>query len=120
MRPHQAGASLLFLASLLVAPAARALHLRDDPIAGDTSFLQYLDGPGWTAATDGDGGTDPHYPKGAGYSADSIPATVPGDLISDLHAAGRIGNPLYELNFKNHSRCTSRTPAASLPHVRAR
>ena len=28
---------------------------------------------------------------------------MPGDIISDLYAAGRIGNPLYELNFKNHS-----------------
>ena len=33
----------------------------------------------------------------------SIPATVPGDLISDLHAAGQIGDPLYEMNFKNSS-----------------
>jgi len=28
-------------------------------------------------------------------------ATVPGDVITDLQAAGLIGDPLYELNFKN-------------------
>lgn len=29
----------------------------------------------------------------------TIPAKVPGDLISDLYAAGKIGNPLYEINW---------------------
>ena len=33
----------------------------------------------------------------------TVPATIPGDLISDLHAANIIGDPLYELNFKNSS-----------------
>ena len=28
-------------------------------------------------------------------------ATVPGDIITDLEMAGHIGDPLYELNFKN-------------------
>ena len=28
-------------------------------------------------------------------------ATVPGDVLSDLHRAGKIGDPLYELNFKD-------------------
>lgn len=28
-------------------------------------------------------------------------AVVPGDILSDLEKAGLIGNPLYELNFKN-------------------
>jgi beta-mannosidase len=28
-------------------------------------------------------------------------ATVPGDVLSDLHHAGKIGDPLYELNFKD-------------------
>ena len=36
--------------------------------------------------------------------ADSFPARVPGDIISDLAAAGRVGDVLYELNFKNSSR----------------
>ena len=30
-----------------------------------------------------------------------IGATVPGDLLSDLERAGTIGDPLYELNFKD-------------------
>ena len=33
----------------------------------------------------------------------SIAASVPGDLLSDLEHAGIIGDPLYELNFKNAS-----------------
>lgn len=33
----------------------------------------------------------------------TIPAKVPGDLISDLYAAGQIGNPFYELNWLNSS-----------------
>lgn len=33
----------------------------------------------------------------------TISATVPGDLISDLAKAGIVGDPLYELNFKNAS-----------------
>ena len=31
----------------------------------------------------------------------TIPATVPGDLLTDLQAAGQIGDPLYERNFLN-------------------
>ncbi|CAK0819957.1 unnamed protein product [Prorocentrum cordatum] len=58
--------------------------LRDNPIAGDA--IRYLDGR-WLASTPGL----------------SIPATVPGDLVSDLHAADMIGNPLYELNWLNSS-----------------
>lgn len=33
----------------------------------------------------------------------TIPAVVPGDLITDLQAAGQIGDPLYEKNFLNAS-----------------
>ena len=31
----------------------------------------------------------------------SIDATVPGDIITDLQRAGEIGDPLYELNWKD-------------------
>ena len=31
----------------------------------------------------------------------SIAASVPGDLITDLQTAGMVGDPIYELNFKN-------------------
>ena len=33
----------------------------------------------------------------------SIPATVPGDLLTDLERAGQIGDPLYEKAFLNSS-----------------
>lgn len=33
----------------------------------------------------------------------AIPATVPGDLITDLEKAGVIGDPLFEMNFLNGS-----------------
>jgi hypothetical protein len=33
----------------------------------------------------------------------SIPAQVPGDLITDLQLSGLVGDPLYELNFLNAS-----------------
>jgi hypothetical protein len=33
-----------------------------------------------------------------------MPGKVPGDLITDLQAAALVGDPLYELNFKN-ARC---------------
>ena len=32
-----------------------------------------------------------------------MPAAVPGDLVTDLQAAGLVGDPLYELNFLNAS-----------------
>ena len=42
-----------------------------------------------------------HKMKDAGTL--SIPATVPGDLITDLQRAGAIGDPLFEQNFLNGS-----------------
>ena len=33
----------------------------------------------------------------------TVKGKVPGDLLTDLHAAGQIGDPLYELNWKNSS-----------------
>eukprot|EP00055_Hartaetosiga_balthica_P010760 m.47003 g.47003 ORF g.47003 m.47003 type:complete len:1028 (-) comp7303_c0_seq1:128-3211(-) len=62
------------------------LTLNDDPIVGDG--MTSLDGV-WTASSS---------------SAQlSIPAQVPGDLLSDLETAHIIGNPYYELNFLNFS-----------------
>jgi beta-galactosidase/beta-glucuronidase len=37
------------------------------------------------------------------YAGHSIAANVPGDLLTDLQKANLIGDPLYELNFKNAS-----------------
>ena len=72
--------------------AADRLSLRDKPVAA--AAVHYLDGT-WTASTEGD--------VEAGVPATTINATVPGDIISDLFAAGLIGNPLFENNFKHHS-----------------
>lgn len=55
-----------------------------------------------------------HTPRPSSYSrrqewiasapgVGSIRASVPGDLITDLEAAGLIGDPLYELNWQNAS-----------------
>ena len=67
--------------------AADRLGLRDEPVAA--AAVHYLDGT-WTASTEDN-------------EAAPINGTVPGDIISDLFAAGRIGNPLFENNFKQHS-----------------
>jgi beta-mannosidase len=70
--------------ALFVIAAVRAdLSLRDAPIT--TSLPPYyLDGA-WTA-TEATLGL-------------SIPATVPGDIITDLQRAGVVGDPWYELNW---------------------
>ena len=74
----------LLLAALLLAPCAHAAGLADPRIVGNLPAVS-LDGA-WTAR-----------------SADgmSIGATVPGDVITDLQRAGKISDPLYELNWKD-------------------
>ena len=42
-------------------------------------------------------------PGGDGRTTLEIPATVPGDLLSDLQRAGAVGDPLRELNWLNAS-----------------
>ena len=37
------------------------------------------------------------------HARDILAATVPGDLLSDLERAGTIGDPLFELNFKDEA-----------------
>lgn len=75
-------------AVLLGLPAlAMGAGLTDDPIAADSiTYLDSSDTVTWTAASS------------AGFS---IGAKVPGDLLTDLEAAGKIGDPLYELNWLN-------------------
>ena len=60
------------------------LSLRDSPIAASSPPL-YLDGGGWSA-------------REASLNL-TIPATVPGDVITDLQRAGVVGDPWYELNW---------------------
>jgi hypothetical protein len=80
----------------------RCYHLHCDCLCNPTvwirtgcravRYLDSADGVDWVASST--------------TSADStvrVAADVPGDIISDLHAAGVVGNPLYELNFRNNS-----------------
>ena len=70
--------------------------LRDDPIEIDRSMgsLTYLDGTTeWVVAS-------PDYQPLRGKS---LPAVVPGDLITDLQKARIIGDPYYELNWIHNS-----------------
>eukprot|EP01050_Picozoa_sp_SAG11_P014087 SAG11_NODE_1701_length_4423_cov_2.759713_2_plen_717_part_00 len=66
--------------------------LRDFPLAGDAaSPVVYLDSGDGHATWIGSSRT----------SGLSIAANVPGDIISDLHAAGAIPHPYYETTWKN-------------------
>ena len=75
--------NVALLASALLPVLTVGAGMRDEPLLADA--LQLLDGGAWTA-------TD---------NATSLPASVPGDLVTDLQRAGVIGDPLYELNFKS-------------------
>lgn len=57
------------------------MGLQDNPVIG--SGIQFLDGEAWLATN---GNLE-------------VPATVPGDLLTDLQRGGVIGDPLYEQNF---------------------
>jgi hypothetical protein len=74
---------------LALAATAHGKGLTDEPLV--SKVHQSLSGAdavaNWTAAS-----------AAAGIS---IAATVPGDLITDLERAGKIGDPLYERNFKS-------------------
>jgi beta-mannosidase len=85
-------ALLVVLAALAAFGSVRAGSLADHPVVGDS--IIYLDGM-WKANNDALGL--------------SINAGVPGDLLTDLQTAGLIGDPLYELNFKNSSLWTNYT-----------
>lgn len=81
--------------------------LVDAPIAGDANTVQYLDGV-WSVS-------------GVAGSPVNVSARVPGDLISDLEAAGVVGDPLFGFNFQgsvwdsgNWTYTTSFTPAAAI------
>lgn len=81
-------------AAAIVAAAAVDPGLVDHPIAAASHTS--LDGT-WTARAVVAGATV------------SVPATVPGDLVTDLQAAGLVGDPLYELNFLNASLWSAHT-----------
>ena len=67
------------------AEAQRRDQLRDHPLAGDS--VRYLDSTGWRAHND--------------HSNMTIAATVPGDIITDLQAAGVIDDPYFNVSWRN-------------------
>lgn len=74
----------------VAAAVAAGYGLIDHPIAGDGA-PQYLDGKDWTASS-----------PTVGTSGLSIPASVPGDLITDISNAMGF-DPIFERNWKNAS-----------------
>ena len=80
----------LLLATAILATfatLASAKGIEDEPIAADAT--QYLDGVDWTV-TDSTG------------KVPTFGGSVPGDLLTDMQAAGVIGDPLYELVFRGN------------------
>lgn len=80
--PFSAVAPCLYLVS--VAVPADAAGLADPRLAGQEAAIS-LDGAWRAKSADGE----------------SIVGTVPGDVITDLQRAGKIGDPLYELHWKD-------------------
>jgi beta-galactosidase/beta-glucuronidase len=75
-------------ASVDITSGNPAAELRDLPPVGQS--LRYLDGV-WSASSSG-GSTGLEH---------TINASVPGDIISDLEAAGLIGDPWFETNWRD-------------------
>ena len=72
----------------VVAVVDADISLRDHPIASGTAPV-YLDGNAWTASTL----PPPHADEPRPKIAITVPATVPGDLITDLQRANIIADP---------------------------
>ena len=72
-----------------VAAAAVEPTLVEPPIGPNAV---YLDGDGWIATCVG--GTSP-------AAATPLKATVPGDIISDLQRAGRVGDPYWNVTWRD-------------------
>ena len=79
--------TLLSVLSLYITFCYADITLRDIPIASISSPY-YLDSSSWQA-------TEPTLQL-------TIPATIPGDIITDLQKANIINDPLYENNFLNN------------------
>jgi hypothetical protein len=79
---------------LLLAVAAADVTLRDHPIA-TSSAPSYLDGAAWTASTQPDSGGQLQTP----IINITVPATVPGDLLTDLQRANVIADPWLDTTW---------------------
>lgn len=74
----------LFAGSLFAcAHGSSVLRVSERAVVSDAR--QSLDGTSWQVSN----------------GSTTFPATVPGDLITDMQHANLIGDPLYELNFKS-------------------
>ena len=62
--------------------SAASFSLRDNAVVGDVMLL--LDGPSWSVSN----------------GSLVVPASIPGDLITDLQLGGVVGDPLYEMNYE--------------------
>jgi len=71
--------------------ACQPSHLLEVTPAGAVTYLSSECGVKWIASSSGN--------ATAALKPQSIKAQVPGDLLTDLEAAGEIGDPLYELNW---------------------
>lgn len=93
--------------SALVLSTARGEGLTDEPLTAGAHQLLTGDATAWTAAS--------------AAAGTSVPATVPGDLITDLERAQKISDPLYERNFKSvlwdASNWTYATQFATAPDI---
>ena len=80
---------LRFVAAAAALAAVQGAGLLDSPIVGDVEVR--LDSASGVASWFVSNGTT------------TLPARVPGDLLTDLQLGGVIGDPLYELNFKQQN-----------------
>ena len=91
-------ARLALLAVAATAARARAKDgLRDHPIASSSAAgPTYLDGGAWTASSGAP-------LNGAAAINITVPATVPGDLLTDLQRANVIADPWLDTTWIQHS-----------------
>ena len=86
--PSTRGLLTTLVITLLATTTVYGSGLIDNPIIGDS--ITYLDGTDWIATTDINNDPNTHI---------KIPATVPGDLITDLYNAQLLEDPIYEQNW---------------------
>ena len=96
---------VLVFATVAAAKISLSPRLRDPPILGDVakSPPTYLDGDMWTASST--------------VAAFTVASSVPGDLVTDLATAGRVGDPLHGVNWREQSSVWAREGGWSFARV---
>ncbi|CAE8627680.1 unnamed protein product [Polarella glacialis] len=93
--------ALLWTLGLVAAPAAAASSTRPAVLVGDALGARYIS---CSSARTLDSASDcPVWQLSSKELRIRVNATVPGDLINDLHRAGILEEPLFEKNFKQAS-----------------